>query len=30
MPSKISGDAKKIYKLMGVPIHAKPYILCSA
>ena len=30
MPSKISTDAKKIYRLMEVPIHAKPYILCSA
>jgi len=27
MPSKISTDAKKIYKLMGVPIHAKPYLM---
>ena len=27
MPSKISNDAKKIYKLMGVPIHTKPYLL---
>ena len=30
MPSKISGDAKKIYKLMEVPVHEKPYILRSA
>ena len=30
MPSKISGDAKKIYKLMEVSLHAKPYILRSA
>jgi transposase len=27
MPSKISTDAKKIYKLMGVPIHSKPYLM---
>jgi len=27
MPSKISQDAKKIYKLMEVPISAKPYIV---
>jgi len=30
MPSKISNDAKKIYNLMEVPLHAKPYILRSA
>ncbi len=30
LPSKISIDAKKIYKLMEVPISSKPYILCSA
>ncbi len=30
LPSKISTDAKKIYKLMEVPISATPYILCSA
>ena len=30
LPSKISTDAKKIYKLMEVPLSAKPYILCSA
>ena len=28
--SKISQDAKKIYKLMEVPISSTPYILCSA
>jgi len=27
MPSKISNDAKKIYKLMNVPIRLKPYLL---
>ena len=27
MPSKVSDDAKKIYKLMGVPIATKPSIL---
>ena len=27
MPSKISNDAKKIYKLMGVPIFSKPYLM---
>jgi transposase len=27
MPSKVSDDAKKIYKLMGVPITTKPSIL---
>ena len=27
MPSKISNDAKKIYKLMGVPILSKPYLM---
>jgi len=27
MPSKISNDAKKIYKLMNVPIRSKPYLL---
>jgi len=27
MPSKISNDAKKIYKLMGVPILTKPYLM---
>jgi len=27
MPSKISNDAKKIYKLMNVPIRQKPYLL---
>jgi len=27
MPSKISNDAKKIYKLMRVPILSKPYIM---
>ncbi len=30
LPSKISIDAKKIYKLMEVPISSTPYILCSA
>ena len=30
LPSKISQDAKKIYKLMEVPISSTPYILCSA
>ena len=30
MPSKVSGDAKKIYKLMEVTVHEKPYILRSA
>jgi transposase len=30
LPSKISIDAKKIYKLMEVPISCKPYILSSA
>ena len=30
LPSKISNDAKKIYKLMDVPISSKPYMLCSA
>ncbi len=27
MPSKISNDAKKIYKLMGVQIRTKPYLM---
>ena len=27
LPSKVSDDAKKIYKLMGVPVPAKPSIL---
>ncbi len=27
MPSRISNDAKKIYKLMGVPILTKPYLM---
>lgn len=30
MPSKVSADAKKIYKLMEVATHEKPYILRSA
>lgn len=30
LPSKISQEAKKIYKLMEVPISSRPYILCSA
>ena len=30
LPSKVSIDAKKIYKLMEVPISCKPYILSSA
>ena len=30
LPSKISQDAKKIYKLMEVPISSTPYILCRA
>jgi transposase len=30
LPSKISQDAKKIYKLMEVPISSTPYILRSA
>jgi len=30
IPSKISNDAKKIYKLMEVPISSTPYKLCSA
>ncbi len=30
IPSKISADAKKIYKLMEVPISSTPYKLCSA
>jgi len=30
LPSKISNEAKKIYKLMEVPISSTPYILCSA
>jgi len=30
LPSKISNDAKKIYKLMEVAISSTPYILCSA
>jgi len=30
LPSKISQDAKKIYKLMDVPISSIPYRLCSA
>ena len=30
LPSNISEDAKKIYKLMDVPISSKPYILSSA
>jgi len=30
LPSKVSQDAKKIYKLMGVSISSTPYKLCSA
>jgi len=30
LPSKISQDAKKIYKFMDVPISSIPYRLCSA
>ena len=30
LPSKISQEAKKIYKLMEVPIRTTPYMLCSA
>ena len=30
LPSKIAQDAKKIYKLMEVPISSTPYKLCSA
>ena len=30
IPSKISTDAKKIYKLMEMPISSTPYKLCSA
>ena len=30
LPSKISQDAKKIYRLMNVPISSTPYRLCSA
>lgn len=30
LPSKISQEAKKIYRLMEVPLSSTPYILCSA
>ena len=30
LPSKISQEAKKIYRLMEVPISPTPYLLCSA
>ena len=30
LPSKVSQEAKKIYRLMEVPLSTTPYILCSA